>query len=410
MSTLRSETCARTRGVAERAMRRRQVLTLATLAGLAASLLWAGAPGGAQGPIRWEQWVHQSGVFDVVGPRGDGRLLAAAGGRLVLVDLTGTVTPFADGPGGYRASAPGSESYVALSPGLTVQGAGCAFGLDDAFALDLPPGQPSRVLRIDTSGRASPFGAAFGDDLLNGIAFDTVGRFDHRLLVIAVRSVQGENRGVVRAIDCKGKVDVLTDTAPVFEGGVAVAPLGFGSHGGELIAPDETSGRVYGIDPRGRASLVVESGVPAGGDIGVESVGVVPPGFSRGGFAYVADRATPNNPHPGTDSVLRLRGSDLLAAGVMEGDVLVASEGAATTIAIHCSQRCVGRRVAEGPPTAHIEGHVTFDVNPGATSGPPPLPGVPLTRIAPPDRLPLVIVVAVAIAAFGLVFLLLRLR
>jgi hypothetical protein len=45
----------------------------------------------------------------------------------------------------------------------------------------------------------------------------------------------------------------------------------FGRFAGDLIAPDEQGGRVFAVTPRGRSMLVVASGLPHGGDVGVES-------------------------------------------------------------------------------------------------------------------------------------------
>jgi hypothetical protein len=81
---------------------------------------------------------------------------------------------------------------------------------------------------------------------------------------------------------------------------------------------------------------------------------------ARGAEAYVADRGTPGNPHPGTDSVLRLRWSALAAAGVRGGDLLVVSEGGGGTVAVRCARRCTVWHVADGPAVAHVEGHVAF--------------------------------------------------
>lgn len=78
----------------------------------------------------------------------------------------------------------------------------------------------------------------------------------------------------------RGQVRVITSHAPVMEGGIAVAPASFGRYGGDLVAPGETSGRVFAIGPDGSVVTLVVSGLPHGGDIGVESAGFVPPGFS----------------------------------------------------------------------------------------------------------------------------------
>jgi hypothetical protein len=164
----------------------------------------------------------------------------------------------------------------------------------------------------------------------------------------------------VFAVDCRGVVSTLTKHAPRVEGGIAVAPASFGSFAGDLIAPDEQSGRIFAIDPTGHATTVAKSGLPAGGDIGVESAAFVPPAFGPKSVAYLADRRSPGNPHPGTDSILELSGADLARASIRAGDLLVANEGGAQTIVVQCSASCSVRHIADGPRTTHGEGHITF--------------------------------------------------
>jgi hypothetical protein len=299
----------------------------------------------------WTAWQHIPGVVDVAGPRSDGAIVVAAADGLLRVDpVSGRAEPFAAGLTGYRG--PGSgEPYIALSPGLPVASGGCRFERDDVFALQLKPA--GGVLRIDAAGEAREFASVDGVESLNGIAFDGTGRFGNRLLVT------GPSHGltVVAAIDCTGQVTHITDAAPVLEGGLAVAPSGFGAFEGDLIAPDELSGNIYAISPDGSSTTLVHSGLPTGGDIGVEGVGFVPPGFSLGGAAYFADRSVPGNPHPGTDSLLRIDSRRLVQAGVREGDLLAASEGGAALIAVRCQPDCVVTRVSSGDG-AHGEGHV----------------------------------------------------
>ena len=213
------------------------------------------------------------------------------------------------------------------------------------------------VSAVDARGAARPFASLPGRGLENGIALDTTGRFGHRLLVTATSG----SRTTVYALDCRGSVSVITASAPRVEGGIAVAPASFGRFAGDLIAPDENSGHIYAISPDGRSALVVRSGLARGGDVGVESAGFVPRGFASSSSALVADRRTPGNPHPGDDAVLRINGSSLLAAGVREGDLLVATEGGAETDRIRCAgSSCQVRHVADGPSGAHLEGHIVF--------------------------------------------------
>ena len=322
----------------------------ATLAVLA--LLVVGAPPASAGaPLTWARWQHVPGVVDVTGPRSDGSLvLAAADGLFLLDPLSGRREPFTAAASAYPGAGSG-EPYIALSTGQRVAAATCSFGRDDLFVLQPKPA--GAVLRIDAQGHAHGFATVDGVESLTGIAFDSVGRFGHRLLV------SGPNRGatVVAAIDCRGKVTRVTETAPVLEGGIQVAPVGFGSFGGDLVAPDELSGNLYAISPDGSSATLARSGLPVGGDIGVEGVGFVPPGFAAGGAAYFADRSTPRNPHPGTDSLLRLDSASLGRAGVRDGDLLVATEGGAGMIDVRCARTCQVTELVSGD-TAHGEGHV----------------------------------------------------
>ena len=212
--------------------------------------LWAAllalAIGAGGGPAHaaaadWEPWVHLAGVFDLAGPRSDGRLVAAASGRLYLIDpASGTVAPFANGPVGYAAE-DGPESYIALSSGWRVASAACDFPADTLYVLRLK--SPIGIDRVDPEGVASHFVNVPDVDTLSGITFDDAGTFGHRLVVVGPHA----GHETVDAIDCKGGVTTITNSAPAVEGGIAVAPAGFGAHAGQLIAPDELSGRIIAI-------------------------------------------------------------------------------------------------------------------------------------------------------------------
>jgi hypothetical protein len=276
-----------------------------------------------------------------------------AGGHLFVISRAGGVTPFSTGPDGFTGVTPDAESYFVVAQALAVESAGCSFNADDLFVLDLtsPPG----VARVDAAGHSSRFVTLRGVDTLGGIALDTTGNFGYRLLVTGTHD---SNKTTVFAVDCLGSSTIVTDAAPLVEGGIAVAPPTFGQFGGHLIAPDENSGQMWAIDPSGKAVLIAMPSLPTGGDTGVESIGFIPPGFSAGGVAYLADRGTPNNPFPGTDSVLRLPSAALVAAGVQDGDLLVSTEGGGTTVAIRCQATCSVIEVAQGTSGGHIEGHV----------------------------------------------------
>lgn len=303
---------------------------------------------------RWQAAVAIRRPLDLSAPRSDGGIVLAADKRLELLSPAGAVQPLPAGRAGY-ANPGGEEPYIALSTGERDRGAGCSFAADALYVLRLQKG--AGVTVIDARGEAHDFVRLPASGLENGIAFDTTGRFGHRLLVTATAG----STTTVYAIDCRGAVATVTRSAPRLEGGIAVAPASFGRFAGDLIAPDENSGRIYAISPAGRSSLVADSGLARGGDVGVESAGFVPAGFGSSATALVADRRTPGNPHPGDDAVLRIGGRALIAAGVRPGDLLVATEGGAQTDAISChGASCRTRHVADGPAIAHLEGHIVF--------------------------------------------------
>lgn len=314
----------------------------------------------------WTPVEHLPGVVDIAGPRADGRLVVSAGRALYLLDrASGDLQPFASGAGGYPRL-PGDEPYLAVSSGRTVPSMGCRFTRDDVFVIDQAP---HRVWRI-SGGRANVFATVDGVDSLSGITFDDTGRFGNRLLVI------GPSRGstVVAAVDCRGIVTHVTNAAPAMEGGMVVAPAGFGAFAGDLIAPDELSGVIRAVRPDGSTVVMAVSGLPRGQDTGIEGLGFVPPGFTRGGTAYFADRSTPGNRYPGTGSLLSVDRATLVSNGVRDGDLLGATEGGARTVAVRCDSSCLVTEVAQGPATAHGEGHLLVAADhplPGAASLPP---------------------------------------
>jgi len=301
-------------------------------------------------PAAWTVYRHLPGVVDLAGPRADGSFLVAAAGRLSVLGRDGTLTPFARGAGGYQ-TAQGTEPYLALAGSGGVSGKPCPFGGTMLFALE--PGARPGVMVISPAGRARRFASLPPGQFPSGIAFDSVGRFGGRLLVTA--GFRG--RATVFGIGCDGQVSVIAAGAPPMEGGIAVAPATFGRFGGDLIGPDEGTGVVYAVDPAGRVIILARSGLPAGGDIGVESAGFVPPGAAA---AYLADRFSARNRHPGDNAILRLSAAGLARTGVRAGDLLVATEGGARTIDIRCAAACTVRYVAAGPAIAHAEGHIVF--------------------------------------------------
>jgi hypothetical protein len=292
--------------------------------------------------VHWTEFVHAARPVDLAGPRPDGSLVLAANGRLSLLAGDRVIHGFAPA---YRNSA-GEEPYIDVAP------KGC-FGAGSAYALRLR--KPKGVVRIGAHGGVRQFATVAAPGLLDGIAFDRTGRFGHRLLVTATAG----SRTAVMAISCGGLVKTITRQAPRIEGGIAVAPAGFGRFAGDLIAPDEHGGGLYAITPSGQSILVGASGLPHGPDTGIESAGFVPAGSRF--EAVLADRRTPGNPHPGDDFVLGLSHAALERAGVRAGDLLVASEGGAVTVGVRCGMSgCQIRHVADGPVVAHAEGHIAF--------------------------------------------------
>jgi hypothetical protein len=336
---------------------------------MAAVLAVTAAPAqAAQAPATWTRSASVPGVLDVAGPRADGTMVVAAAGKLYLLAAGGgALERFAGGPGGYPGPG-GEEPYIALSPGSP--GPGCSFARDDLFVLQLKPA--GGVIRIDPQGIAHNFANVDGVDLLNGITFDTTGAFDHRLLVTGPHA----NRTTVAAIDCNGGVTPITRQAPIVEGGIAVAPASFGVFAGDLVAPDELSGNIYAIAPDGAVGTVARPDLATGGDIGVEGAGFIPAGQVAGLTAYFADRGTPGNPHPGTDHLLALTGDPLVRAGSQSGDLLVATEGGAGMVGVHCSTSCTWYPVIADNAVSHGEGHVLVVAGAPAplfTSAPGPL-------------------------------------
>jgi len=328
------------------AFRRRGPLAVAAAAAITAAGCGAVATGkitASSAPKRatWVTFTSADRPLDLVGPRAGGSLVLAAAGRLMLLTPSGQVQPFAP----KYVSPGGEEPYIALSPG------GC-YGRGTVYALRLTSGPG--VVAISAGGAVRRVAALKTPGLIDGIAFDRTGDFGHKLLV----TINNGTRTTVDAIGCNGKVTTITHTAPRLEGGIAVAPASFGRFAGDLIGPDERSGKLIAVAPNGRSSLLASSGLPHGGDVGVESEGFVPGGAHD---AFVADRLTPGNPHPGDTVILRVTASALKAAGVRPGDLLVTTEGGALTDAISCSSAgCQVRFVATGPKVAHAEGHIAF--------------------------------------------------
>jgi hypothetical protein len=334
--------------------RSRPAVLVVLLLAVAAVTTTGDRPSWAQDSVaQWTPTFTMTQVVDLTPPRPDGRMVISANGRLSLMAPGGRARPFARSKAGYKTKV-GTEAYVALSPGQVVPHAGCRFERGAVAGID-PFG--ASVVMVSPNGHTRRLAQLPPHGLLDGIAFDEAGAFGHRLLVTRLDNGQT----ALFAIDCRGRAKKLTTSALAMEGGMVVAPRTFGQYAGQLIIADEYSGGIYAISPSGGNVLVVDPGLPTGRDTGVESLGFVPQGFGAGWSAHLADRAKQPQPHPGDDTILTLDGGALLAAGVAPGDLLVAGEGGAPTIAIRCDgTTCSVQHVADGPTTSHAEGHIVF--------------------------------------------------
>jgi hypothetical protein len=342
-------------------------------------------------PSGWRVAASLPGVFDVAGPRRDGKLVVAGAQGLALLDpRTGSTQPFAPayGPTGT------AEAYIAVAPaGQPCFGDGAVYALSTKLK--------GGVARVGVFGDVRQFAVVPRVDGLSGIAFDTAGRFGHRLLVFGGHA----GRTTIAALDCRGAVSVITTQAPIAEGGAAVAPASFGAFAGDLVLTDELSGLVFAVAPDGQVRQVATPPLPHGGDIGVEGAGFVPPGDVAGDQVLFADRATAGSPHPGSDYLLAAPGGRLAAAGVRPGDLLVATEGGAALDAIHCAASCSISAVIAPNGVSHGEGHVLVVTAPALSAAPrsgfgEPAPGTP----------PVLQVVLLALIAAAIALLALRLR
>lgn len=281
----------------------------------------------------------------MVGPRPDGTLVAAAGGRLFLVRPDGTTSPFGD-----VSTDGGPESHIAMAPGLDVTGAACRFPEGEIFAVE-PDSRPPAIVRVSLDGEASRFVETPQADRLTGIAFDVTGRFGYQLLVSGRRG----DRTVLFAVDCRGRLRTVTDSAPPIQGGMAVATQLFGQHGGDLIGTDEVSGDLVFIRFDGTSGILFNPGLPAGAGVGVAGLGFIPPDFiRRDGTAYVAE--------PATGGIWRITPEAFSFVAIDENDLIVAT-GTGQTVVVRCRMTCRAMPMADAPG-AGFQGHIPIALGP----------------------------------------------
>jgi hypothetical protein len=214
------------------------------------------------------------------------------------------------------------------------------------YALDA--GSAPGIVRVRPNGQASRFLDLPAGVFPSGITFDRFGRFGYRLLVTATSA--NNTQTTLYAIDCLAHPSVIAQGALHVEGGIVVAPSSFGQFGGRLIAADENTGHIYAVGRDGTVKLVADSGLPSGGDIGVEALGFVPSRLGSGAAVYFSDLGAPGSPTQGDDALLVLRGQDLARASLRSGELVAAAEGGGATIAVSCAASCSVRRVRTACP------------------------------------------------------------
>jgi DNA-binding beta-propeller fold protein YncE len=292
---------------------------------------------GVAAPAHWTHVATAPGIVDVVKLYGSGQLVVST--RDGLFEVHGAqLRAFAT----YKPNE-GGEQYAAVVPAL--RSGGCTWQRNDIFVIDASatPG----VVRVPHGGTASRFAELPKGEFPSGITWDSEGAFGHRLLVTTVLK---ENTNVY-AIDCSGRTTVIRLAGPRVEGGIVVAPRGFGRFGRRLLAANELNGTIYAFDAKGRNTVVATPPVRVGGDLGIESLGFSP---GPSAIAYLADLGAPNSPTKGTDSLLKL------ATKLPRGTLVAVAEGGATTVSITCKKACTARQIADGPARTHSEGHVTY--------------------------------------------------
>src|SRR5215208_6436741 len=202
----------------------------------------------------WRPFAHLPGTIDLTPPRLDGRVVVATRGRLGLLRPGRAMVPFSRRPGGYATAPPGpegNEAYIALTAARRVPGAGCGFLRDEVVAIE-PMGGVG-VVRVSPSGRARRLVDLPAGELPSGIVFDSAGAFGHRILVTA--NTADRTKANLYAVDCRGRVSTVAAGIPRVEGGILIAPPSFGRFARQLIAPDEISGQIFALSPRGGVGL-----------------------------------------------------------------------------------------------------------------------------------------------------------
>ena len=149
--------------------------------------------------------LHADRPLDVVPGTLAGSLVMEAHGRLFLVRPPSRVTPIDPA----YTSPGGEEPYIASGP---VSFRGCGFGFGTIYAIRLA--QPRGVVAVRPGSPVRHFASITAPGLIDGITFDTTGRFAHRLLV----TINHSATTTINAIDCRGRVATITTTSATGRG------------------------------------------------------------------------------------------------------------------------------------------------------------------------------------------------
>jgi hypothetical protein len=329
------------------------LLATALLLGVAALPAHAGAS------VAWQKFLKADGggrINDIVGPDSKSRLTTSSGIHLWHVGRNHKqvqfIKPHNGGRLGYLPSNPVFEHYIAQVPFAHCAG----FKTGDIYGFT---GPKPRLVQVTPKGKVK-HGISLPSNLEpSGIVFDNPGgAFGGRLLVTE-RDRSTGTTGLL-GFGCGG-TRWYASGLPRIEGGITIAPPGFGPWAGWVLGTNESHSQIYAISAGGSLDTVmVPGGAPIGGDRGIETLGAVPWGLDGASAAFISDRKTPGNIQPGNGLMLSLGWPVLQSQGVQAGDVLAVSEGGAYTFDVRCNPVCSSSLVAYGQPNAHVEGHIAF--------------------------------------------------
>jgi len=140
---------------------------------------------------------------------------------------------------------------------------------------------------VDSSGNITPVvsnsGSAFTSAVVAPSGFGSAG---------GEVLIADENTSNIYVLAPDGSTSILTNIGSAIPGGepfgLAFAPAGFGSIGGDLLASDSTNGKIFAIDSSGNVSLFTT--IPLGtGQPGLRQMAIAPSGYGNyGGDLFVS--------------------------------------------------------------------------------------------------------------------------